>query len=485
MLGELGLAALAGLLVVLEALQLGIRLRCGHHRSARGALRVMRLASLVLLWWTIAIGFVSFQRWYFGVYSRCRLPFTYTTSLFFIEGVLAALMLLCCRRQTPCGVARRLGCKRFWSKAAPAGALVALEVALGAVSFEYIDISFHVVVKGCTVIAVLVFSIVFGIEDCDVFVIGCVVAAAAGVVIASVGEGATFRWQGLALTLVASMCNALRWVLSQLLLAPPPDAAVRSGAKVPPSRHTCTAAEEQQAPAGQAEIALATLSLNGDALSTAEDNGASATAEDEAASYVAEVEAEEVADDLASAAAIHDDDLSRPKHGGGLGAAETMLITAPSAVLTLLPIVLFAELPTALRSHGVDAAACTATLIPAVVGGSVLGFTMVLAEFTLLSMTSSLSLTMLATLKDVVLMAIAALVLGESFSAMKTVGVGCAMAGICAYHVRNLARHFRNASGTTLRTSVADDRDGPHPLPTSDVADDDGDDAGELSRGTR
>ena len=188
----------------------------------------LRFIALVLWWWSIALGFAAFQRWYFGTVSTCAMPFTYAGSLFFWEGVIAVVVTACRAGLSPCAVFAKLGARRYWRMGAPAGALIALEVALSALSFEYISISLHTVVKGCTVVAVLVISLLMGIEKLDLFIVACVTTTVVGIIVAAASERATLKWQGTALTLVASMCNAMRWVLSQLLVKPRPAAARRT-----------------------------------------------------------------------------------------------------------------------------------------------------------------------------------------------------------------------------------------------------------------
>ena len=522
--------------------------RCGAREAARTFPRAqgcarsvgsgLRFIALVLWWWSIALGFAAFQRWYFGSVSTCNMPFSYAGSLFLWEGIIA-VVVTACRGLTPCAVFAKLGARRYWRMGAPAGALVALEVALSALAFEYIDISLHTVVKGCTVVVVLLISLLMGIEKLDLFIAACVTTTVVGVAVAASSERATLKWQGLALTLVASICNATRWVLSQLLVKPRPAAARRArssalvrarriaqrarnlaqrvlqsdagngeaGSDAPLSPAPSLLRRAQRAASAQRERARdgaddakssgrdddsneavvldiawddddATPVCDGDVLPsprgspeaegiaelrrwrrrhakiTESDAGPAASARAPCAAGSGGGSASAAPND--SAALVLDHIGALPNDGGdedsapplrppaSLGAVEAVLVGAPTAVLTLLPAILFWELPKLFRSRRSDElAVCAATLVPAIGAGSIFGVVLVIAEYTLLRLSGSLSVTMLAMLKDILLLILAAVSFGESFPLLKAAGVACSLAGVGAYHTREVWRHVR------------------------------------------
>eukprot|EP00445_Apocalathium_hangoei_P023295 CAMPEP_0203911408 /NCGR_PEP_ID=MMETSP0359-20131031/52574_1 /ASSEMBLY_ACC=CAM_ASM_000338 /TAXON_ID=268821 /ORGANISM="Scrippsiella Hangoei, Strain SHTV-5" /LENGTH=313 /DNA_ID=CAMNT_0050837107 /DNA_START=283 /DNA_END=1224 /DNA_ORIENTATION=+ len=129
-----------------------------------------------------------------------------------LKGVFSVLYLGC----TGCPRMRPLDWKVL-RIASFIGVLVGLDVVASNLSFQYITVTFYVMVKSSSLIWILVFGALAKVEPCSPQIATCVLVIAAGIFLSTCGE-ADFNATGFTLVLASEIFAAARWVGTQALM---------------------------------------------------------------------------------------------------------------------------------------------------------------------------------------------------------------------------------------------------------------------------
>lgn len=190
---------------------------CRHlvkrHRPDSNAVQGLLVCTLVLLWYTVSITLILFNKWILS-HWRDGLPFPifYTTSHMFLKGVFSSSYLVCvrCKRLPPAGRKAFLG-------ASFVGVMTGLDVAASNLSLHIISVSFFTMLKSASLVFILLVGVAARLEVCSWDITGTVIAISAGILIMTHGE-ADFDVWGFSLVIGSEVCASLRWIATQILL---------------------------------------------------------------------------------------------------------------------------------------------------------------------------------------------------------------------------------------------------------------------------
>merc|ERR1712039_205537 len=98
------------------------------------------------------------------------------------------------------------------------GVLVGLDVVASNLSFQYITVTFYVMVKASALVWILVFGSLANLEACSPQIIVTVLIISSGIFFSSYGE-AEFNATGFGLVLASEIFAAARWVGTQALMS--------------------------------------------------------------------------------------------------------------------------------------------------------------------------------------------------------------------------------------------------------------------------
>lgn len=122
------------------------------------------------------------------------------------------------RHSGPAAAYRPLMTKLFYfTRIAPCGAATALDIGMGNMSLGFISLTFYTMCKSSVLGFVLLFAILFRLEQLSWRTVCVIAAMTIGVVMMVAGETA-FNVVGFVLVMSASFCSGFRWSLTQILL---------------------------------------------------------------------------------------------------------------------------------------------------------------------------------------------------------------------------------------------------------------------------
>jgi solute carrier family 35 protein C2 len=359
--------------------------------------RALVLLSLITCWYSSSISIVFANKHLLSARSF-RYPFFMTA---FNNGVVCLIAWLVTRlpsfRQPP------LSWRVTLRVVVPIGLCTALDISFSNWSLSMMSVSFHTILKGTIPAFVLIVGWLLKLERASALTACSVALVCVGVGMASAAE-VQFSGMGLVLGLISASMGGTRWALTQLLMKAPANTRPSKGA---------AAADRRGGKDGEGH----------DSDCGSSDGGKGGGWSEEGHEGVQK-------------------QISR--HANPLG---SMLLISPvtascALVLALLlevfdtPFVSHAANHTALLdSEWVHSAAMVTQLLGFLVVIALLVFILLLAEFAIVNLTSSLTLSILGIVKELLTIALAGGIRGERLTVINLAGFGICSFGVLLYHL--------------------------------------------------
>ncbi|KAM6194323.1 solute carrier family 35 member C2 isoform 2-T2 [Sarcoramphus papa] len=175
--------------------------------------RAALAAPLVLLYYGFSIGITFYNKW---LMKSFPFPLLVTLlHLLLIFGLSAlARALARCRSGRPPAALSWADCLR---RAAPAALSTSLDIGLSNWSFLYVTVSLYTMTKSSAILFILLFSLLFKLEELRVALLVVVLLIAGGLFMFTY-KSTQFNAQGFVLVLCASFLGGIRWTLTQILM---------------------------------------------------------------------------------------------------------------------------------------------------------------------------------------------------------------------------------------------------------------------------
>ncbi|KAJ7413085.1 Solute carrier family 35 member C2 [Willisornis vidua] len=175
--------------------------------------RAALAAPLVLLYYGFSIGITFYNKW---LMKSFPFPLLVTLLHLLLIFVLAALArgLARCRSGRPRAALSWADCLR---RAAPTALSTSLDIGLSNWSFLYVTVSLYTMTKSSAILFILLFSLLFKLEEMRVTLLLVVLLIAGGLFMFTY-KSTQFNTQGFILVLCASFLGGIRWTLTQILM---------------------------------------------------------------------------------------------------------------------------------------------------------------------------------------------------------------------------------------------------------------------------
>lgn len=172
-------------------------------------------------WTSLYFGFsvtlVVYNKWLIAVWEGgFHFPMTMTLVHMSEKLLLSFAVVRCCRRRSEIPRITNLA---WWGYACPVGVATGLDVAASNASFFYVSISLYTVVKSTSLIFVLAFSVLYGLQRCEKNLVGVTVVIVFGVILASYSDSAAFDSVGFLLVFLAGALGGFRWTVTEILMS--------------------------------------------------------------------------------------------------------------------------------------------------------------------------------------------------------------------------------------------------------------------------
>ncbi|XP_026331943.1 solute carrier family 35 member C2 [Hyposmocoma kahamanoa] len=168
---------------------------------------------LILLYFSLSIGLTFYQRW---LLKDFRYPLTVVMYHLVIKWVLSCIVRLVLELVT--GVPQLM--LSWWvclRSVGPTGLASGIDVGFSNWALELVTISLYTMTKSTTIIFILGFAILLGLEKKSWSLVGIVLMISSGLVMFTY-KATHFDAQGFAFLLIASFASGLRWTFAQLLM---------------------------------------------------------------------------------------------------------------------------------------------------------------------------------------------------------------------------------------------------------------------------
>ncbi|XP_028035450.1 solute carrier family 35 member C2 [Bombyx mandarina] len=168
---------------------------------------------LILLYFSLSIGLTFYQRW---LLRDFKYPLTVVMYHLVVKWLLSVLVrfVLYCITKTPQLVLPLGTCIR---SVAPTGLSSGIDVGFSNWGLELVTISLYTMTKSTTIIFILGFAIILGLEKKSWSLVGIVLMIAAGLIMFTY-KATQFNIEGFSFLLLASFAAGLRWTFAQLLM---------------------------------------------------------------------------------------------------------------------------------------------------------------------------------------------------------------------------------------------------------------------------
>ncbi|XP_054835849.1 solute carrier family 35 member C2 [Eublepharis macularius] len=186
--------------------------------SGAWARRAALTAGLVLLYYAFSIGITFYNKWIMKSFAfPLFMTLLHLLVIFGLSGAARAW-----RGRSAGAAARRargplLAWPGYLRRVAPAALSTALDVGLSNWSFLYITVSLYTMTKSSAVLFILLFSLLFKLEEPRAALVLVVLLVAGGLFLFTY-RATQFEAQGFLLVLAASFLGGVRWTLTQMLL---------------------------------------------------------------------------------------------------------------------------------------------------------------------------------------------------------------------------------------------------------------------------
>ncbi|XP_067410009.1 solute carrier family 35 member C2 isoform X2 [Emydura macquarii macquarii] len=168
---------------------------------------------LVLLYYCFSIGITFYNKWLMkSFHFPLFMTLLHLLVIFLLSALTRALMRCCTKRSRVV-----LTWADYLKRVAPTALSTALDIGLSNWSFLYITVSLYTMTKSSAILFILLFSLIFRLEELRMVLVLVVLLIAGGLFMFTY-ESTQFNMEGFVLVLGASFLGGIRWTLTQMLM---------------------------------------------------------------------------------------------------------------------------------------------------------------------------------------------------------------------------------------------------------------------------
>lgn len=168
---------------------------------------------LVLLYYCFSIGITFYNKWLTKSFHFPLFMTMLHLAVIFLFSALSRALVQCSSHRARVV----LSWPDYLRRVAPTALATALDVGLSNWSFLYITVSLYTMTKSSAVLFILIFSLIFKLEELRAALVLVVLLIAGGLFMFTY-KSTQFNMEGFALVLGASFIGGIRWTLTQILL---------------------------------------------------------------------------------------------------------------------------------------------------------------------------------------------------------------------------------------------------------------------------
>nr|KAF6472496.1 solute carrier family 35 member C2 [Molossus molossus] len=168
---------------------------------------------LVLLYYCFSIGITFYNKWLTKSFHFPLFMTMLHLAVIFLFSALSRALVQCSSHRARVV----LSWTDYLRRVAPTALATALDVGLSNWSFLYITVSLYTMTKSSAVLFILIFSLIFKLEELRAALVLVVLLIAGGLFMFTY-KSTQFNMEGFALVLGASFIGGIRWTLTQILL---------------------------------------------------------------------------------------------------------------------------------------------------------------------------------------------------------------------------------------------------------------------------
>ncbi|XP_002735463.1 solute carrier family 35 member C2-like [Saccoglossus kowalevskii] len=172
----------------------------------------VKTLALVLFYYCFSISLTFYNKWLLGTFHYPLTVTIYHLVLKFIIAVIVRQITQLVTKKKPL----TLGWGLYLKKVAPTGLASSLDIGLSNWSFLFITVSLYTMSKSSAIIFILVFAIIFKLEEFRVSLIAVILLIAVGLFLFTY-KSTQFNLEGFILVMTASSLSGIRWSMAQLL----------------------------------------------------------------------------------------------------------------------------------------------------------------------------------------------------------------------------------------------------------------------------
>lgn len=174
--------------------------------------RVLKTLGYILFMYIFSISLTFYNRW---LLKRFHFPLSVTVVHYALVFIIAALLRLLWEVKT--GKQRVvLPWSVYMKRVLPTAMACALDIGCSNWSLMFITVSLYTMTKSTSVIFILMFALLFGLEQWNFSLVAIILLIASGLFLFTF-ESTEFSAEGFVLALTASGLSGLRWTLAQIL----------------------------------------------------------------------------------------------------------------------------------------------------------------------------------------------------------------------------------------------------------------------------
>ncbi|XP_043334570.1 solute carrier family 35 member C2 isoform X3 [Cervus canadensis] len=175
--------------------------------------RAVLTLGLVLLYYCFSIGITFYNKWLTKSFHFPLFMTMLHLAVIFLFSALSRALVQCSSHRARVV----LSWPDYLRRVAPTALATALDVGLSNWSFLYITVSLYTMTKSSAVLFILIFSLIFKLEELRAALVLVVLLIAGGLFMFTY-KSTQFNIEGFALVLGASFIGGIRWTLTQMLL---------------------------------------------------------------------------------------------------------------------------------------------------------------------------------------------------------------------------------------------------------------------------
>lgn len=175
--------------------------------------KVVLTLGLVLLYYCFSIGITFYNKWLTKSFHFPLFMTMLHLAVIFLFSALSRALVQCSSHRARVV----LSWTDYLRRVAPTALATALDVGLSNWSFLYITVSLYTMTKSSAVLFILIFSLIFKLEELRAALVLVVLLIAGGLFMFTY-KSTQFNMEGFALVLGASFIGGIRWTLTQMLL---------------------------------------------------------------------------------------------------------------------------------------------------------------------------------------------------------------------------------------------------------------------------